>query len=306
MTFPKDLLSIADLNESQINDLLELAGTLKANRFDPSHPKPLIGKSIGILTSKPSLRTRLSFEVGLMELGAHSVFIKNDEVGLGQRESYNDVARVISRYFAAFIVRTHEHNGLLELAKHASIPIINALSDSEHPCQILADFLTIKERFGRLKGVKLCYVGDGNNVAVSLMLGSAITGIEFCLITPSGYEPPKAQVDRASGLAKKNASPLPNITNDLNQASKADILYTDVWISMGQDNSKERIEKDFGPYQINRQVSENGRIPILHCLPAHRGEEITDEAFEDNANLIFDQAENRLHAQKALLLKILT
>lgn len=303
MNFPKDFLSISDLSAEQIADLLELAKEVKTQRH--SHPKYLQGKSIGILTSKPSLRTRLSFEVGLMELGAQSLFIKNDEVGLGERESYADIARVISRYFAAFVVRTHEHKGLIELAKYSSIPIVNALSDSEHPCQILADFLTVKETFGKLKGVKLCYIGDGNNVAVSLMLGSALTGIEFSLVAPSGYEPPKNYVDLSSHLAKRNGSPVPNISNDLAVAAEADILYTDVWISMGQESTKEKVKKTFEPYQINKGLTGSRNIPVLHCLPAHREEEITEEVFEQNAKLIFDQAENRLHAQKALLIKLL-
>jgi ornithine carbamoyltransferase len=303
MPFPKDLISITDLNQEQIMELIQLAKNLKENRF--SHEQPLKGKTVGLLTTKPSLRTRLSFEVGLFELGANSLFIKNDEVGLGVRESYADVANVISRYLAALIVRSHDHKGLIQLAQNASIPVINALTDAEHPCQALADLLTIYELFGELKAKKLTYLGDGNNVAVSLMLASAITGIEFTAITPAGYEPPKEAVNIAAQLAKKNGSPTPIITNDANHAAEADVLYTDVWVSMGQEGSKEKVSAAFTPYQINSTIMQDKQIPVLHCLPAHKGEEISEKAFEVNKEIIFQQAENRLHAQKALLTKLL-
>lgn len=302
MNFPKDLVSIADLNHEQVSEILNLALKLKASRYN--HPKVLNGKTIGLFSTKPSLRTRLSFETGVFELGGNSLFIRNDEIGLGTRESFADIGRVLSRYLSAFIVRSHDHEGLIELAKYASIPIINALTDQEHPCQILADLLTLKENFTNLKKLKLTYIGDGNNVCASLMLVSAIMGIEFMAITPTGHEPSKNIVNRASQLAKVNGGYMPIITNEPSQAHKADILYTDVWLSMGQDNSKDKLLKDFQNYQINSRLLNSQKIPILHCLPAHKGEEISFDIFEENAELIFDQAENRLHAQKALLMSL--
>ncbi|MDJ0626569.1 MAG: ornithine carbamoyltransferase [Candidatus Caenarcaniphilales bacterium] len=301
--FPKDLLSISDLNSEQIEEVLDAALTLKKNRH--THPKHLFGKTIGILTSKPSLRTRLSFEIGLAELGANSIFIKEEEIGLGQRESYEDVSRVISRLLSGLIIRSHKHENVAQMAQIAKIPIINALTNLEHPCQILADFLTVKEYFGQLKDIKICFIGDGNNVSISLMLGSAIAGLNCTVITPPGHEPPKSSVDKATQLAKHFGSQMPSITNDIQAADSANILYTDVWISMGQDTSKDKALRTFENYQINNQTTRNGEIPVLHCLPAHKGEEITEEIFEKNADLIFTQAENRLHSQKSLLVKLL-
>ena len=301
-SFPKDLISIADLNQAQIIELVELAANLKANR--KTHQKLLTGLTGGLLTTKPSLRTRLSFEIGLLELGAHSLFIRNDEVGLGVRESYEDVANVLSRYLSVLIVRSHDHKGLIDLAKHSTIPIINALTDEEHPCQALSDLLTIYEQFNRLKGVKLAYIGDGNNVCVSLMLASAIAGLEFTAITPTGTEPNKDTVNRASQLAKQNGTLAPNITNDPKAVLEADILYTDVWVSMG-DEGKQKSKNIFQNYQINANLLNGKSIPVLHCLPAHKEEEISQEIFDKNKKLIFDQAENRLHMQKAILVKLL-
>ena len=303
MNFPKDLISITDLNREQINEVLNLAKELKVDRYNDQ--KPLKGKTLGLFTTKPSLRTRLSFETGIFELGGNSLFIRNDEIGLGSRESFADIGRVLSRYLSAFIVRSHDHLGLIELAKFASIPIINALTDQEHPCQILADLLTLKENFGELKKLKLTYIGDGNNVCASLMLASAILGLEFMAITPASYEPSKNIVNQACHLAKLYESSAPIITNEPSEATKADVLYTENWLSMGQESSKEKIVKDFQNYQINSKLLNSQKIPVLHCLPAHKGEEISEETFEENSKLIFEQAENRLHAQKALLVKLI-
>jgi ornithine carbamoyltransferase len=303
MNYPKDLLSIADLNLIQILEIVHLAQDCKKRRA--TYPKQLEGKTVALLTTKPSLRTRLSFEIGLMELGANSLFVRDDEVGLGKRESYADVARVLSRYLSALVVRSHDHAGLSELAKYASIPVINALTQEEHPCQILADLLTIYERFGTFENIKLSYIGDGNNVCTSLMLASAIVGMHFTVIMPIGAEPPKKLVDRATALAKQYENQAPKITNDISEAALADVLYTDVWVSMGDEGAKEKTKKVFAPYQINAGIMGGKNIPVLHCLPAHKDEEIDQKAFEDNSELIFNQAENRLHAQKALLLKLL-
>ena len=301
-SFPQSFLSIANLQAAQIQSVINLALKLK-NQTQNENQDLLRGKVIGLYTTKPSLRTRLSFEVGIRQMGGHSLFIQDQEIGFGKRESGSDIAQVLSRYLDAFIVRSHDHLGLKELAQFAQIPIINALTDQEHPCQALADFLTIQENFGKLAGIKLSYVGDGNNVCHSLMLGSAILGLEFVAITPNGREPAKDIVNQASHLAKQNGNQAPVICDNLHEAQKADILYTDVWQSMGQENSLEKTKQIFAPYQLNNQSV--GQIPVLHCLPAHKGAEISEELFNQNASLIFRQAENRLHAQKALLIKLL-
>ncbi|MDX1919169.1 MAG: ornithine carbamoyltransferase [Candidatus Caenarcaniphilales bacterium] len=301
--FPKDLISIADFDKEQILDVLDLAAKLKAER--KTHEKSLLNQTVGVLTSKPSLRTRLSFEVAIIELGGNSLFIKNEEVGLGMREEAEDIAKVVSRYLSSMVVRAHEHKHVVDLAKHASIPVINALTDLEHPCQILADLLTIKENFGKFEKIKLGYVGDGNNVTNSLMLASAICGLEFYAITPPGHEPSKKYVDWSSELAKRYSAPAPTVTNDVDEISKMDILYTDVWVSMGDDTPKEKIQDVFQPYQLSKENLKNKNIPVLHCLPAHKEEEISKEVFDANSELIFSQAENRLHAQKSVLIKLL-
>lgn len=299
----KNLLSIVDLNQAQINELLRLAIELKRERR--THKRLLAGHTGGLLTTKPSLRTRLSFEVGLVELGANSLFIRNDEIGMGIRESYEDIARVLSKYLSVLIVRSHDHKGLVELASHATIPIINALTEEEHPCQALSDLLSIYEYFQRVKDVRLTYIGDGNNVCTSLMLMSATVGIEFTAITPMGLEPSRETVDKASQIAKSLGFFAPRITNDpLYMRESTDILYTDVWVSMGEEN-KAKNKKIFQDYQVNESLMGNKNIPVLHCLPAHKGEEISKEVFEKNKELIFNQSENRLHMQKAILIKLL-
>ncbi len=296
--FPKDFLSIADFNLEQINQVLTLASKLKKER--PKHKQVLKDKIIGVFTTKPSLRTRISFEIAILELGGKTLFIKDDEIGLGSRESYSDVSQVLSRYFNAFIIRSNDHKGLLELASISKISIINALTDEEHPCQILADLLTLQEIFGELKGLKLSYIGDANNVSNSLMLASVIIGIEFKIICPDEFKPQEKYIKKAKNLAKEYNSPQIQISNNPNECIDADVLYTDTWISMGQKVEKNHKEK-FSKYQLNSDLLKNKNIPVLHCLPAHKGEEISIELFEKNSNNIFNQAENRLHAQKALL-----
>ena len=297
--YPRDFLSSADLLLAQYLELIDLAADLKRNRYD--HPKKLSGLNVGIFSTKPSLRTRLSFEIAINELGGNALFIRNDEIGLGTRESYEDVAQVLSRYLAAFIVRSNDQVGLHKLAEHATIPIINALTDQEHPCQILADLLTLHERFGDLKGLKLAYIGDGNNVSQSLMLASAIVGIELTVITPPGHEPNNHYLDLSQKLAAKSEHVYPMVCNDISLAKGMDALYTDVWHSMGQEGGPKQA---FKGYQVNADIIGDRQISVMHCLPAHKGEEISEETFEQNAKLIFDQAENRLHAQKALLYKL--
>lgn len=295
----RDFLSSADLSRASFDKIINKAEELKLNRKE--HFRSLKNKIGGVFTTKPSLRTRISFEVALIELGAKVLFLKDEEIGLGTRESYADVGNVISRYLDLFIVRSNDQRGLKELAECSSIPVVNALTDKEHPCQALADLLTIKEKFSILEGLKLTYVGDGNNVANSLMLSSAINGMEFTLICPQGYEPEKYYVEKAEKLAEKNKSPKPVISNDMKLCKKADVLYTDVWVSMGQAKDIRSVKEDFSKYQLNSEALGGKNIPVLHCLPAHKGEEISSELFEKNSALIFEQAENRLHGQKAIL-----
>jgi ornithine carbamoyltransferase len=303
MKSSKHFLSINDLDPEEFLEILSSAKKLKPNRRN--HERTLREQVGGIITTKPSLRTRLSFEVGLLELGAKALFIRNEEIGLGERESYADIIRVLERYVDILIVRTHDHNGLIEMVKHAnsSINIINALTSEEHPCQALADFLTLKENFNEFKNLKLTYIGDGNNVCHSLMLASSLLQVKFTAITPPGYEPNLKYINLAIQNAKKLSGKEPQITNDIQKALDADILYTDVWVSMGE-SANNKSQSDFENYKINEALLKNKNIPVLHCLPAHKDQEISEGVFEKNAKLIFDQAENRLHAQKALMLHL--
>lgn len=292
----KHFLSSQDFTPEQYIEVIELALKLKKER--PIHNRVLENKSVGVYTTKPSLRTRLSFEVAISELGGNSLFIQKDEIGIGTRESHEDVANVLSRYLSCFIVRSHDQAGLEKLAQYSPIPIINALTDKEHPCQVIADLITIQETFGKLKGVKLAYIGDGNNMTHSLMIASAIVGIEFTAICPPTREPDNYYLDLACKLAEKYNNPFPVVCNDALLASTVDVVYTDVWESMGDSLNNTDL---FRPYQINNELLQNKDIKVLHCLPAHKEEEISTEIFEKNKELIFNQAENRLHAQKALL-----
>ena len=305
----KNFISSADLNREELLALLDLASELKAQRkiFKQTSQTNnlscfLKNKIAGIFTTKPSLRTRISFEVALKELGAETLFIKDDEIGLGTRESYEDVANIISRYLDIFIIRSNSQAGLEKLVQNSSIPVINALTDKEHPCQALADFLTIKELFklkNNFSDLKLTYIGDGNNVANSLMLTSAILGVNFKAICPKNFEVNNLYFEKACELAKLNNTSLPVISNNTELCQDSDVIYTDVWVSMGQN--KNIPSKEFLKYQVNSSILKNKNIPVMHCLPAHKNEEISEEIFNKNTSLIFEQAENRLHAQKALI-----
>ncbi|MFC1706911.1 ornithine carbamoyltransferase [Planctomycetota bacterium] len=298
----RDLTGMFDLNRHELTEVLELALELKrrarANIFD----KPLAGNTLGLLFQKPSLRTRVSFEVAMGQLGGKVLYLSRDEVGMGLREEVPDVAMVLSRYFDVIAARVFEHRIVVELAKHAEIPVINALSDGEHPCQILADLLTILERRGRLKGLKVAYVGDGNNVAVSLGLGCALMGMHFFCATPSGYELPREAVDRMNERNAKRQGTLHELNDPKEAARGAHVIYTDVWTSMGQEAEREQRTKDFAGFTVDDDLLALGDDPmVLHCLPAHYGEEISREVGRGPRSAIWDQSENRLHAQKALL-----
>ena len=301
----KDLLAIQDLSTKEILNILDLAGQIKAD--SGRYASSLKGRSIGLIFQKPSNRTRVSFEIGMFQMGGHSIYLGSSEIGMGGRESVKDVACVLSRYLSGIVARTYKHGVVQELAKHASIPIINGLSDLAHPCQALGDMFTIKERFKSFKGITLAYIGDGNNVLNSLMVAAAKLGIGMKVATPVDYAPDRLMVKLAKSLALKSGSRL-EISNDPKSAAKdADILYTDVWVSMGQEKEAAKRIKAFSDYQLNDSLIKKAKTMcvVMHCLPAHRGQEITDSVMDSNHSIVYDQAENRMHVQKAILLKLL-
>ncbi len=299
----KDLLSVADLNREDIPLLISRAVELKAEGWTSS----LSEKVLALVFEKPSLRTRMSFEVAMQQLGGHAIYLSPAEVGLGKRESVPDMARVLSRYVDAIAARTFSHRTLEVLAQYADVPVINALSDLEHPCQALADLLTIYEKKGELEGLTLAYVGDGNNVAHSLMLASAMAGIRFRIASPAGYKVRDDLLELARGYATASGVEI-LCTEDPRQAVRgADIVYTDVWTSMGQEAESEKRRKAFAGYQIDGELlslAEEDAI-LMHPLPAHHGEEVEEGVIESPQSVVFDQAENRMHLQKALLVDML-
>lgn len=283
----KSLVSIDDLSLQDIEEIYRLTARLKQK----PHEKLLEGKTIAMIFEKPSNRTRVSFEVGMFQLGGHAVSMVDSTIQLGKRESISDAAKTLSRYVDGIVIRTFEHVNVEEMARHATVPVINALSDYSHPCQALADIYTIIEKKGSAKGLKFVFVGDGNNVARSLNKLCKLMGTQFILSSPKGYDLEDCEIIR-----------------DPNEAVKdADIIYTDVWTSMGQEKEAKKRLKDFKKYQINRKLLANAKkdVLVMHCLPAHRGEEITDEVIDGKNSIVFDQAENRLHVQKAVLVRLL-
>jgi ornithine carbamoyltransferase len=290
----RDLLSIADLTAGDIEAVLDEATRLKAS---DERPRPLSGKSVGMIFQRPSNRTRVSFEVAIEQLGGHAIPIFSEEIQLGQRESVGDIARILDGYLDGIIARLYNQADLDGMADHAVAPVINAMTDAEHPCQVLADLLTVREQVG--DGASVTYIGDGNNVCNSWILAAAILGLDLRLVIPEGYEPKPAVLKRAQGLGGKPLS-----TTPINVALQdTDVIYTDVWTSMGQEHEHERRRRDFGEYQVNAELLKLAppTAKVMHCLPAHRGEEITDEVIDGPQSVVFEQAENRLHAQKALL-----
>ncbi|KAB2945653.1 MAG: ornithine carbamoyltransferase [Candidatus Methanoperedens nitroreducens] len=298
------LLSISDLSYADIIYLLDTASDLKEKRARGKTFDILKNKTLAMLFEKSSTRTRLSFEVAMTDLGGHAIYLNYKDMQLGRGESVADTARVMSRYVHAIMARVYKHETLVELSENGTVPVINGLSDLEHPCQLLADLLTIREYKGKFKGLNFVWIGDGNNVCNSAMLACALTGMKMTAACPQGYEP------NAEILAKARAlGGTINIINDpMKAAKKADILSTDVWVSMGDEEEYDQRLHDFAPYQINSKLLEQAKhdVMVLHCLPAHRGEEITAEVVDGPNSAVFDQAENRLHVQKALLLKLLS
>ncbi len=303
----KDLTSITDLNKDEILELLKEASRLKAE-IKRHGILPLARGKMGVLVfEKPSLRTRVTFERALQQLGAASSYLSPSDIGLGTRETVPDVARNLSRWVDCIIARVFEHEKITELAKNATIPVINALSDLEHPCQILADLLTIVDDRGSLDGVTVAWTGDGNNVCHSLMLAAGIVGFKLNVATPRGFEPAPEIMEKSNKFAEASSAVI-KLTYDPCQAvADADYLYTDVWASMGQENEAEQRRQIFRPYQVNRQLLNRTKpnIKVMHCLPAHRGEEITDDVLDGPQSVVLNQAENRLHIQRAILARLL-
>ncbi len=298
----KHLLKLSDLTTQEILDILNLADKLKYEKKNGIPHELLKGKSLGMIFEKSSTRTRVSFEVGMHELGGYPLFLSSNDLQIGRGEPVEDTARVLSRFLDGIMIRTFAQKEVEDLAKYGSIPIINGLTDYCHPCQVLADLMTIREHKGSLKGLKLCFIGDGNNMANSLIVGCIKVGMKVAIACPKGYEPDGELMKWAT----QNGDFL--CTDDILSAAKdSDILYTDVWASMGQESEATKRREIFAKYQINDDVMAvtNKDAMVLHCLPAHRGEEITAKVFEEHANEIFDEAENRLHAQKAVLVMLL-
>lgn len=296
----KHLLKLLDWSKEEILETLDLADKLKAEKKAGIKHHLLEGKTLGMIFQKSSTRTRVSFEVGMYDLGGTPLFLSSKDLQIGRGEPVQDTARVLSRFLDGIMIRTFDQQEVEDLAKYGSIPIINGLTDFCHPCQVLADLQTIREYKGSLEGRKLCYIGDGNNMANSLIVGCLKVGMKVAIACPKGYEPD----DSIVAWAKENGDLL--ITEDILEACKgADVLYTDVWASMGQESEAAKRQRIFKNYQINDDAvnAANEGVMVLHCLPAHRGEEITDKVLEEHADQIFDEAENRLHAQKAVLVK---
>jgi ornithine carbamoyltransferase len=303
----KNLVSINDLNREEVAQILETAEIIKLRHYSNEEQPLLKGKVLGMIFQKPSLRTRVSFEAGMIQLGGQAIYLGPDDIKLGQREATKDIAQVLSRYVSGIMARTFSHEIIQELAKHSTVPVINGLSDLLHPCQALGDLLTVKEKKGRLSNLKLVYIGDGNNVAHSLMFGAVKVGMNIVLAVPPGYEPKDEIVNIAKEDAKKINCTI-EIVHDPKEAVKgADVIYTDVWTSMGYEKESEIRKEVFKPYQINQDLVKKAKddVIILHCLPAHRGEEITDEVIDGPHSVVIDQAENRLHAQKGVLALLL-
>ena len=300
----KDLLSITDLRRKEIEGLVEQARRMKHNK-----PASLLsGRTLALLFEKPSLRTRVSFEMAMYQLGGHSIYLSPEEVGLGRRESVADVARVLSRYVDGMAARTFSQETLRILAGRSSVPVINALSDLEHPCQALSDLLTIYEEKGKLSGLTLAFIGDGNNVANSLLLAASLVGMNVHLASPPGYEVKKEVLSKGRKFAALSGSQI-HLTDEPRKAAKgADVVYTDVWVSMGQEAEREERRRAFSGYQVDDRLLSVAKRDVLfmHPLPAHHDEEICAGLLDDRRSVVFDQAENRLHLQKALLVKLLS
>ena len=302
----ENLISIKDISVGEINKIFKLAEKLKKNK--KKFKKAVRGKALGLVFQKPSNRTRVSFSVGMHQMGGDCTYLSPQEIQLGARETIKDVSLTLSRYLDAVVLRTYSHNDLLEFAKYATVPVVNGLTDLLHPCQALADLFTIKEKFRKLSGIKLAYVGDGNNVCHSLLYACSQLGVDLNIATPVNYQPRAQIIEHAKELALKSKAILSLSNNNPKEAVKdADVIYTDVWASMGHETEQAKRVKDFAGFQVNTALTALAKknCLIMHCLPAHRGQEITEQVIDGENSIVFDQAENRLHVQKAILILLL-
>lgn len=301
----KHLISIKNLSVLEIRDIFNLTDRLK--KAPAKFNSVLKGKTLALIFQKPSNRTRVSFEVGMYSLGGHCVYLRPDEINLGVRESIKDVAKTLSRYVDGIVLRTFQHQTILDFALYCDKPVINGLSDFSHPCQALADIYTIKEKLKNIKGITLAYIGDGNNVCNSLLYACSKMGINMNVATPKGYEPNVKVLNEAKRTAASLGNRINLFTDPKQAVKKVDVIYTDVWVSMGQEKEQEKRKKIFKEFQINNKLIKLAKknVLIMHCLPAHRGEEITDEVIDSKNSVVFDQAENRMHVQKAILIKLI-
>lgn len=301
----RDLISIMDVKDD-LKEIVKLAIDMKGEQKDGLQMSPFNGQVLGMIFEKPSLRTRVSFDVGFTQMGGTALYLSPNEIQIGKRESTYDVAKVISRFVEMIMYRAFDSENVKELAKHADVPVINGLDDMEHPCQAVADFMTMTERKGDLKGLKLAWVGDGNNVLHSLMLGGAILGMNVHAACPEGFDPDHRVIKKAKRIAEDTGSSIEVTGSPEDAVEGADVIYADTWVSMGDEEEKEKRLKIFRPYQVNMDLFKKakGEAIFMHCLPAHRGQEVTDEVMDHKRSAVFDQAENRMHAQKAIMIRL--
>jgi ornithine carbamoyltransferase len=300
----RDFLSIADYSREEIEEIFQITKDLKEKTKNRTRHHLCDGLTMSMIFAKPSARTRISFETGMYQLGGYALYLSPNDIGIGKREAVKDIARVISRYNDIIMARLFDHNHILELAEYASVPVINGLTDYNHPCQIMADMYTVQEHFNRITDLKITYVGDGNNVANSWINLAAKLPIHLVICSPSGYEPDKATVEYAK---KQGISQIEVLSDPIESVKNADVVYTDVWASMGQEEEAAERKKVFMNYQINDKLMKhaNPKAKVMHCLPAHRGDEISDSVIDGKQSIVFDEAENRMHVQKAIIVKLL-
>lgn len=299
----KSLVSINDLTLEEMNQIFDVSKTLKEKKLTGESHRILEGKTLGMIFSKPSTRTRISFQTGIYQLGGTGMYFGPNDLQLGKSENIHDTAKVLSRYLDGIMIRTFSHQDVVDLARYGSIPVINGLTDLLHPCQVMTDLFTILEKKGTLRGLKLTYLGDGNNMAHSLLYGCSKVGMDLTLATPSDYKPNEEIVKNALDNAEYMGSKINIITDPVEAVKDADVIYTDVWASMGQEAEAEERRKHFVRYQVNPGLVKNAKDDyiFMHCLPAHRGDEVVDEVIDSNNSVVFDEAENRLHVQKAIM-----
>jgi len=302
----KDFITLADFTAAELYEFINIAKEIK--KKPNSFKNTLKGKTLAMIFQKPSTRTRVSFEVAMYQLGGLALFLSSSELQLGRGETISDTARVLSRYVDAIVARTYSHNDIIELAKFSTIPVINGLSDLLHPCQALADFFTVMEKKKYFQGIKFSYIGDGNNVCHSLLIGASILGINISVATPQNYNPSEEIINIAKKNAKESGASIEITNNPEEAATAADVIYTDVWVSMGQEKERDKKLKAFEGFQINKKLFSLAKSDaiFMHCLPAHRGEEVSEDIIDSENSIIFDQAENRLHIQKAILVKLIS